>query len=71
MIHPHLAPTGEQIMIQMTTAIWQYVLEVWKTCNQHLYNNAAALNLRDYCQAATSLYEQHNQLPPAAQEALY
>jgi len=62
---------GEQVMIMIQKNIWQYVLEVWALHNQHLYHNANQLNLPDYCQAATTLYKQHDQLPPATQEALF
>jgi len=51
--------------------IWKYVLDTWTLRNQHLHCHANQLNLPDYHQAATALYEQCDQLPPAAQDALY
>jgi len=63
--------TGKQVMISMLKEIWLYILATWKLWNQHLHHNAAQLNLPNYQQAATSLYEQQHQLPPDAQEALY
>jgi len=50
--------------------IWNYILETWKTRNQHLHIHAN-LNLPNYWQAVITHYEQHHLLPPAAQEALY
>jgi len=58
-------------MVEMLTVIWLYILPIWKTQNQHLHQKATQLNLPNYRQAATSLYEQQHQLPPEAQEALY
>ena len=57
-IHPHSAATGEQILIQMTIAIWKYTLEVWKARNHHLHQAAENISLPNYRQAAQSLYEQ-------------
>jgi len=39
--------------------------------SNHFHLNAEQLDLPDYWQAVTHLYEQHHQLPPEAQEALY
>jgi len=69
--HPHLDRTGEQVLVMMQKQIWKYVLATWSKRNQHLHNQADNLNLPDYRQAATTLYEQQHRLPPAAQEALY
>jgi len=57
-IHPNLAITGEHILIKMTTAIWMYILAIWKVRNHHLHNMATNLSLPNYRQAAQSLYEQ-------------
>jgi len=70
-LHPNLAPSGTQVMISMIRLVWAYVLEVWKTRNQHLHNSANLLNLPDYRQAASTLYELRHQLPLDAQIALY
>jgi len=70
-LHPNLAPSGTQVMISMICLVWAYILDVWKTRNQHLHNSANLLNLPDYRQAASTLYELRHQLLPAAQNALY
>jgi len=70
-LHPNLAPSGTQVMISMIRHVWTYVLDVWKTRNQHLHNSANILNLPDYRQAASTLYELRHQLPLDAQTALY
>jgi len=70
-IHPTLTVTGEQTLIQITTAIWTHILTVWKVCNHHLHHMAENLSLPNYRQAAQSLYEQRHQLPPSDQEALF
>jgi len=70
-IHPHSAAMGEQILIQMTIAIWKYTLEIWKAQNHHLHQAAENISLPNYRQAAQSLYEQRHLLPPSAQEALF
>jgi len=49
------------------TTIWQHVLAIWKVRNEHLHHNADQLDLPNYCQAATMLYDQKHLLPPAAQ----
>jgi len=69
--NPHLDKTGEQVMVLIQQRIWKYILDTWALRNQHLHHQAANLNLPDYRQAATTLYEQRDRLPPAAQEALY
>ena len=70
-LHPNLAPSGTQVMISMIRLVWAYILDVWKTRNQHLHNSANLLNLPDYRQAASTLYELRHQLPLDAQTALY
>jgi len=55
----------------MMKLIWKYILDLWTLRNQHLHNQAANMNLPDYHQAVIALYEQKDQLPPAAQVALY
>jgi len=65
--HPNLAIMGEQVI----TAIWLYILAIWKLHNHHLHHMAESLNLPNYHQAAISLYERYHQIPPAAQEALF
>jgi len=69
--HPQLAPTGEQVLTWILKMIWQYILDTWSLRNQHLHQNTAQLNIPNYQQAATTLYEQKNQLPRAAQDALF
>jgi len=71
MEHPKLKTNGEQVMVMILKLIWQFILDMWKLQNQHLHQHANQLNLPNYCQAATSLYKQREQLPQAAQEALY
>jgi len=70
-LHPTLAPSGTQVMISILKHVWTYVLDIWKLRNQHLHNSANQLNLPDYRQAATTLYELRHQLPPNDQAALY
>jgi len=61
----------EQVMIMILKLIWKFILDTWKLCNNHLHWHANQLNLPDYCQTTTTLYEQQDKLPQAAQEALY
>jgi len=68
--HPMIAQTGEQVLVLMVKKIWQYFLDTWALRNQHLHQNTGQLNLPDYRQAATTLYEQKDRLPQAAQDAL-
>jgi len=49
---------GDQVLIQYQKQIWAYILELWVIHNQHLHQNADQLNLPNYHQAATALYEQ-------------
>jgi len=70
-IHPNLPMTGTQVMMQVQKITWNYILDTWHLRNTHLHHNAAQLNLPNYQQATTNLYEQWHLLPPAAQEALY
>jgi len=63
--------TGEQVMTQLSKIIWQFILEIWTTCNNHLHQNAGQLNLPNYHQVAINLYKQRHLLPLEAQEALY
>jgi len=70
-LHPNLKLTGEQVMTLITKTIWTFILETWKTRNNHLHQNADDLNLPNYHQAAIHLYEQQHLLPLAAQIALY
>ncbi len=69
--HPQLAPNGEQILTRILKLIWQYILDTWTLRNQHLHQNADQLNTPNYRQAATTLYEQKERLPKAAQDALF
>jgi len=69
--HPTIAQTGEQVLVLMVKKIWQYLLDTWALRNQHLHQNTGQLNLPDYRQAATTLYEQKDRLPQAAQDALF
>jgi len=69
--HPNLAATGEHVMLHIVKLLWNYFLNVWKLCNQHLHNTAATLNLPNYKQAAETLYEQRHQLSTRAQAALF
>ncbi len=71
MIHPELPMNGTQVMATIQTAVWQYVLAIWKARNEHLHRNTDQLNLPNYRQAVTTLYDQRHLLPPAAQQALY
>jgi len=69
--HSKLRQTGEQVLIMIQKLIWQFVLDTWKIRNQHLHQTALQLDLPNYRQAVISLYEQCEQLPRAAQDALY
>jgi len=69
--HPQLAPTGEQVLTRILKMTWQYILDMWTLRNQHLHQNTAQLNIPNYRQAATTLYEQKERLPKAAQDALF
>jgi len=57
-IHPHLAQTGDQIMIILTKVIWTYILDTWKLRNTHLHNTKDQLDLPNYKQAVETLYKQ-------------
>jgi len=70
-LHLTLAITSKQVMIHITTATWKYILDTWQIQNQHLHQNVDQLDWPNYQQAVTMLYELSNQLPPAAQAALY
>jgi len=70
-LNPTLAPSGTQVLITLLRMMWSYVLNVWKICNTNLHKSANQLNLPNYQQAATTLYELRHQLPPTAQTALY
>jgi len=70
-IHPELKLTGKQVMTQLTKVIWTFVLETWKTRNNHLHQNADQLNLPNYRQVVIHLYEQQHLLLPATWAALY
>jgi len=50
-VHPHMELSGEQVLIMIQKTIWQYVLDMWALCNQHLHHHANQLNLPDYHQA--------------------
>jgi len=68
-LNPNIAPSGTQIMVYMTQAVWQCILETWQLCNQHLHQDAGMLSLPNYKQAVMTAYETGQQLPPEAQEA--
>jgi len=70
-VHPKMAKTGKQVMMMLQKMIWQYTLDTWTLWNHHLHRHMKELNLPDYQQAATTLYKKLENLPPAAQEALY
>jgi len=57
---------GSQVLIKIMHIIWTYVLDTWKLQTTHLHHNADQLNLPNYKQAATTLYELHDCLPPTA-----
>jgi len=71
LIHPQLPQTGEQVLVTIQKCVWRYILGTWLTRNQHLHHQAATLNLPNYRQAATTLYEQCHNLSPTAQATLY
>jgi len=58
-------------MTHLSKIIWKFILETWKTRNNHLHQNTGDLNLHNYHQAAINLYDQRHLIPPDAQEALY
>ncbi len=70
-LNPTIAPSGTQIMVYLTQAVWQCILETWKLRNHHLHQDAGILSLPNYKQAVTTAYETGLQLPPEAQEALF
>jgi len=70
-IHPELPMNRMQVMAKIQTTIWNYVLALWKLCNEHLHQNADQLDLPNYRQAVITLYKQCHLLPPTAQQALY
>jgi len=70
-LHPNLALSGEQVMTQLLDLIWNYILELWQTCNTHLHHQADQLDLPNYRQAIITLYKRCHQLTPNAQDALY
>jgi len=70
-LHPHIPQTGTQVLIMIQKQIWKYFLDIWTLPNQHLHQHAARLNIPNYRQAAATLYEQRDRLPPTAQDALY
>jgi len=70
-LNPTLAQIGTQIMTKFIRAVWTFILDMWKSLEQHLHDVASQLNIPDYQQAATMLYELRQQLPPTTQEALF
>jgi len=70
-LNPTIAPSGLQITVYLTQAVWKYTLETWSLRNQHLHQDAGAMSLPNYRQAVITAYEIGQQLPPAAQEALF
>jgi len=70
-LNPHIAPSGTQIMLKFLQTVWSYVLATWTIRNRHLHNDAGNLSLPNYQQAVRTLYERREQIPPAAQEALF
>jgi len=70
-LHPNLAPSGRQIMMQFTQAVWTSILSIWAKRNQHLHQDAGQLSLPDYQQAVQTMYEQQDQIPPEVAAALF
>jgi len=70
-LNPTLAPSGAQIIVYMTQAVWTYILDTWHLHNQHLHQDAGMLSLPNYKQAVITAYEIGQQLPLDAQEALF
>jgi len=70
-MHPELPMNGTQVMTKIQTVIWNYVLATWKQRNDHLHRHVDQLDLPNYQQAVTTLYEQRHLIPPTAQQALY
>jgi len=70
-MHPNTPATGQQILVYMIQAVWQYILATWRLRNQHLHQDNGLLNLPDYQQAVTNFYERGQQLPPETQAALF
>jgi len=58
-------------MIKLTQAVWNYILTIWTTRNQHLHQDAGKLSTPDYQQAVRTLYELGEKLPPDARMALF
>jgi len=69
--YPELVLSGEQVMTQLLCILWTYILDLWRTCNTHLHQQADQFDLPNYWQAIINLYERHHQIPPDAQETLY
>jgi len=65
-VHPLLKHNGNQVLAYLQQAIWQYVLDTWTLCNQHLHHTNNQVNIPDFRQAACTLYEQQDRLNPAA-----
>jgi len=70
-LHPQLPVNGQQITIYLIQAVWKYILYSWSLRNQQLHQNAGQLNLPNYQQAVTNLYERRQQFPPTTQAALF
>ena len=70
-IHPHLAITGEHIILHLIKLLWTYFLNLWKIRNTHLHHTALTLDLLNYKQAVETLYAQKHEPSPRAQEALF
>jgi len=66
-LNPDIAPSGMQITVYMTQAVWQNILDTWHLCNQHLHQDAGMLSLPNYKQAIMTAYEIGQQLPPEVQ----
>jgi len=70
-LNPTIAPSGIQITIYLTQAVWAYVLATWGIRNQHLHQVDGMMSIPNYQQAVITAYEMGWQLPLDAQEALF
>jgi len=70
-LNPNLALSGKQIMAKLTQVMWTYILATWMLRNQHLHQDAGHLSLLNYQQAVRTLYKRKDQIPIAAQDALF
>jgi len=65
-IHPTMAKSGEQVMINIVQTIWTYILDTLRLNNQHLHHNTNQLNLQWHSTNSTTSYPQWHKRPDTA-----